>query len=539
MRGLGALMKSANPRRRSCATLAGDLECPPPRSVRRDRGRRGTSRSLSRGSRRFLDRSSSDGARLLDDARSPWAGGRITEADSPPSYAGSTTDWCGWRRRRRRAELPPLLRVNRLAGLRAETPRSSTSAHRRWRAGRRGPLDGLRIDHPDGLADPDEYLEDGWRAHPRRGLVVEKILEPPISCLPLEWPRAPPATTAADVDRFSSTRPPSPPGPAVRRPAARRASRPYDGQSSGGPAPDHDVDPASPRSAARGSAPATDSRGRRRATRSPKCSPRFRSTAPTCRRAARRPEGLRAERAAQPPVRRTRPEPPCSPPSSGACRTPTQLRGPLPADLRQWPWPRASRTPRSYQLQPPGPLTEVGGDPHRVRRGAREFHADGPAAGRAAAPMTTLSTHDTKRTEDVRAPGICAHSPRSPAHWRQPNRPRNVGAAAGRSLSALLWQVLVGAWPARRERRGLRDEGRARSRKLDHVDRPDEAFEEALHAVRRRRFDNPAVRAQSKSPRGTRWSPTARVDSSLAKLLQLTTPGVPDVYQGTELWDRR
>ena len=104
-------------------------------------------------------------------------------------------------------------------------------------------------------------------------------------------------------------------------------------------------------------------------------------------------------------------------------------------------------------------LNEVGGEPGRLRRSARrEFHAfagaAGPATGRPR--MTTLSTHDTKRQEDVRArlavlaemaAGVGGAGGRS---WHE----RAAGSARGRAAAApepdteyLLWQTLVGAWP--------------------------------------------------------------------------------------------
>ena len=111
--------------------------------------------------------------------------------------------------------------------------------------------------------------------------------------------------------------------------------------------------------------------------------------------------------------------------------------------------------------------------------------------------MTTLSTHDTKRGEDVRA-RITALA-EVPGEWE---------ADAGRRLrrrwrrcptpgfANLLWQAVVGAWPASRERAArLRREGDARGRRPDHVDRPERAFEGAVHAAVDAAFDDAAGRA--------------------------------------------
>ncbi|HKU38218.1 MAG TPA: malto-oligosyltrehalose synthase, partial [Polyangiales bacterium] len=78
--------------------------------------------------------------------------------------------------------------VNTLAGLRVEDPRVFTRSHRlilQWL--RDGTLDGVRIDHVDGLRDPEEYLRRLRAAAPDAYLVVEKILSAN-ECLPQSWP---------------------------------------------------------------------------------------------------------------------------------------------------------------------------------------------------------------------------------------------------------------------------------------------------------------------------------------------------------------
>ena len=97
-------------------------------------------------------------------------------------------------------------------------------------------------------------------------------------------------------------------------------------------------------------------------------------------------------------------------------------------------------------------LNEVGGDPDRFGVSPAEFHDRN--AGRVASwprTMTTLSTHDTKRSEDVRA--RLAVLAEIPDEWAP--RFRRWAAAhplPDRSLDLLAWQNLVGAWPISAER---------------------------------------------------------------------------------------
>ena len=153
--------------------------------------------------------------------------------------------------------------------------------------------------------------------------------------------------------------------------------------------------------------------------------------------------------------------------------------------------------------------------------------------------MTTLSTHDTKRGEDVRArlavlaelPDEWADRVRALVGRAQPLPDR----AAGPTCS---WQTLVGAWPIARERlHAYAEKAIARRPKSHRVDRPGRAFDAAVHGLVDAVLADAALRAELErlrrpdpsSPAGrTRWR---------QKLLQLTVPGVPDVYQGTELWE--
>jgi (1->4)-alpha-D-glucan 1-alpha-D-glucosylmutase len=182
-------------------------------------------------------------------------------------------------------------------------------------------------------------------------------------------------------------------------------------------------------------------------------------------------------------------------------------------------------------------LNEVGGAPGRFGVEPAELHA--ALAARDAgwpATMTTLSTHDTKRSEDVRArlAAMTEVAPQFAARMRVWSRRRGLPEP---TLDLLAWQTLVGAWPIEPQR--LRDYLRKASKeaKLRTTwNDPDEAFDAAVSAWPDAVLDDAPLRADvaafvlSIQPAG--WS-----NSLGQKLLQLAGPGVPDVYQGTELWD--
>jgi (1->4)-alpha-D-glucan 1-alpha-D-glucosylmutase len=150
--------------------------------------------------------------------------------------------------------------------------------------------------------------------------------------------------------------------------------------------------------------------------------------------------------------------------------------------------------------------------------------------------MTTLSTHDTKRSEDVRA--RIAVLAELPSLWasslelflRQAPLPDS-------SFGNLLWQAVVGAWPISRERmhayaeKAMREAGEHTS----WTD-PDEAFEAAVHAAVDAAYDDETVSRTVAEVLRVVEEP-GRSNSLAAKLLSLTLPGVPDVYQGSELGD--
>ena len=125
-----------------------------------------------------------------------------------------------WRAARRDLGYRRFFDVTTLVGLRVEDAQVFRDTHRlvlRWFAD--GLLDGLRIDHPDGLRDPEGYLRELRWAAPRAWLVVEKILGQDESLRPRGRSREPRATSAS----AGSTRPARPSQRAKRRCAPSRA----------------------------------------------------------------------------------------------------------------------------------------------------------------------------------------------------------------------------------------------------------------------------------------------------------------------------
>ncbi|MEU4157194.1 malto-oligosyltrehalose synthase [Actinoplanes sp. NPDC026670] len=180
---------------------------------------------------------------------------------------------------------------------------------------------------------------------------------------------------------------------------------------------------------------------------------------------------------------------------------------------------------------------EVGNDPAKFGVTIDEFHhyaeqrhADWPDT------MTSLATHDTKRGEDVRA--RLAVLSEVPGDWTEVVR-RWVRFAPlpDPALAHLLWQVTVGAWPISRERlqayavKAAREAGTGTNWLS-----PDEGFETILRQMVDRIFDDPALHREV-ADFATSIAPPGWSNSLGQKLAQLTMPGVPDVYQGTELWD--
>ena len=199
-------------------------------------------------------------------------------------------------------------------------------------------------------------------------------------------------------------------------------------------------------------------------------------------------------------------------------------------------WPRASRT---------APTTGGRGSWRSTRSAATRRGSAAPsrsstrrssAAPSASESMTTLSTHDTKRSEDVRARlAVLAELPDEWARLVRGWLARHP--LADRPLAHLVWQNLVGAWPLSRERAHAYVEKAAREAGTSTTwTDPTRSSRRSAARARRRRVRRPGDGRGDRRVR-RRIAPFGWSNSLSQKLLQLTMPGVPDVYQGTELWD--
>ena len=183
-------------------------------------------------------------------------------------------------------------------------------------------------------------------------------------------------------------------------------------------------------------------------------------------------------------------------------------------------------------------LNEVGGDPGKFGYSIGEFHRHASTLqSHTPTAMTTLSTHDTKRGEDVRARlAVLSELPRE---WERAVRPwmqlcDKLGCPDERT-GYFFWQTLVGAWPLTLERATQYMEKATHEAKIaTSWLAPDPDYDHAVRAFVTEVFNNDDVLTEVASFVDA-IEPYARANSLSQKLVQLAMPGVPDTYQGCEL----
>ena len=187
-------------------------------------------------------------------------------------------------------------------------------------------------------------------------------------------------------------------------------------------------------------------------------------------------------------------------------------------------------------------LNEVGGNPSRFGVSVKEFHAR-MAAVQEQHPQTILATatHDTKRGEDVRARlyvlSECPSAWMSAVQrWSEHNERYRADGMPDRNTEYLFYQTAVGAWPLTAERAVEYMQKAAREAK-SHTSwtAPRENYENALRSFVERALDDPEFTGAVKAYVDDILAP-GRIVSLAQTLLKLTAPGIPDIYQGTELW---
>ncbi len=205
-------------------------------------------------------------------------------------------------------------------------------------------------------------------------------------------------------------------------------------------------------------------------------------------------------------------------------------------------------------------LNDVGGNPGLFGLSVHEFHRQNTERNaRWPHAMLTTSTHDTKRSEDVRARlNVLSEIPdawrAALERWRPMNTAKktiveNVPAPSAND-EYLLYQTLIGAWPiepmdaaarALFRERIVRYMQKATKEAKVHTSwiNPHEEYDEAVRLFVERLLpdasDDPFLVDFTAFQRRIAW--LGFLNSLSQVLLKLTSPGVPDTYQGTELWD--
>jgi (1->4)-alpha-D-glucan 1-alpha-D-glucosylmutase len=156
--------------------------------------------------------------------------------------------------------------------------------------------------------------------------------------------------------------------------------------------------------------------------------------------------------------------------------------------------------------------------------------------------LLATSTHDNKRSEDVRTRiSLLSEIPERWAQmlhdWSRVNREAWCNRNPDRHAEYLLYQTMIGAWPISEERcwqymlKALRE---AKIHTSWH--QPSPAYEEKIQIFTANAFRNEEFIASLESFVAPLVLP-GRINSLAQTLLKLIAPGVPDFYQGTELWD--
>ncbi len=189
-------------------------------------------------------------------------------------------------------------------------------------------------------------------------------------------------------------------------------------------------------------------------------------------------------------------------------------------------------------------LNEVGGNPGKFGLSAGEFHqACQEAQDLWSQSMLSSSTHDTKRSEDVRARlAVLSEIPQAwgdaVRQWMKHNEShRGPDNSVDRNIEYLLYQVMVGAWPLTKDRAVAYIQKASKEAKTHTCWlAPNAAYDEALQRFVEDLFDDDEFQRMLEDFVTPIVDP-GRVNSLAQTLLKLTAPGIPDTYQGTELWD--
>lgn len=451
--------------------------------------------------------------------------------------------------------------INTLVGLRMEDDRVFQATHGlifQWLAS--GVLDGVRIDHPDGLRDPQHYFERIHGAFPEAWIVAEKILEPG-ETLRDSWPIH--GTTGYDflqtVDSLFVD-------PAGEEPLTRIYQ-----QFTGVKGRFHDIAREGKEQALRGMLGSDVNRLTAQFMSVCESHRRYRdytrhqihtalrvviTNLPVYRTYVRAEIGevhqddRRYLEEAISESKRTRPELPADLfdflQSVLLCEVKGDAETEFLMRFQQFTGPAMAKGVEDtafYIYNRLTSLNEVGGDPERFGITLSEFHQKmTEAAARWPHSMLSTSTHDTKRSEDVRCRiHLLSEMPDEwsdhLAEWASHNERHRSGEFPDRNMEYLLYQATVGAWPITPERLAKYMEKASREAKThtswtDPNPDYDESLQRFVHAV-----TSDSVFMSSAENFVRMLVRPGRINSMAMALIKLTCPGVPDTYQGSELWD--
>jgi (1->4)-alpha-D-glucan 1-alpha-D-glucosylmutase len=479
-----------------------------------------------------------DGELRYFEHRFPISEGSVKPGDSAADvHARQHYELVGYRRADNEQNYRRFFAVTDLAGIRVEDPSVFDASHAeilRWV--RDGDVQGIRIDHPDGLADPAGYLDRLAAAAPDCWITVEKITEPG-ERLPEGWPVA--GTTGYDalteVNNLLYD-------PAAEAEVSRRYVELTGDRRSWA---DH---------LEQGKRMVADTilhaellritRAVRHAQ--PKLGVSDEDVAGALTELAvafgvyrsYHPIGAEYLDAAAELAAGRRPElreaitnllPLLSDPGTEITIRFEQATGAIMA--------KGVEDTAYYRYNRAVGLNEVGGDPGGFGSTPADFHAAQQQRERLLPwSMTTLSTHDTKRSEDVRA--RLAVLPELGERWYgTAEQLLKAAPIPQQAFGYLLWQSFAGAGWIERDRMHAYAEKAMREASEGTSWRDQDAgFEAAVHQAVDRAYDDRQVH-ELLDALITEITPYGWSNSLSQKLIQLCMPGTPDVYQGTELYD--
>jgi (1->4)-alpha-D-glucan 1-alpha-D-glucosylmutase len=187
-------------------------------------------------------------------------------------------------------------------------------------------------------------------------------------------------------------------------------------------------------------------------------------------------------------------------------------------------------------------MNEVGSDPDCCGISLEEFHAyNAKMQATFPATMTTLSTHDTKRSDDVRArllvlPECADDFADALRRWSLQNA-KHRADQVDRGTEWFLYQTLLGAWPINAERlRAYMQKAMREAKEQTSWVSNNTEYENALNAFIDAILADGEFVADLESVVAL-IQYAGRINSLSQTLLKYTSPGVPDLYQGGELWD--